>query len=154
MIPCATQDQATEVLRQVFSDICGPIKNPSIEGYWYFITFTDDFSQYTHVGLCKSKDGALPIFKWWKACVEKETGKVLKILCMDSVDREMCSAVHYQPKQPKTLPVLNRGAGETEADLCIKLNRQLILFQTHRLVAGTQASEPNTIKPNPDLLEG
>src|SRR5260221_259841 len=67
----------------------------------------------------------------------------------------MCSAVHYQPKQPKTLLVLNRGgAGETEADLCIKLNRQLILFQTHRLVAGTQASEPNTIKPDPDLLEG
>jgi len=36
----------------------------------------------------------------------------------------------------------------------IKLNRQLILFQTHRLVAGTQASEPNMIKPDPDLLEG
>src|SRR5258708_489443 len=72
-----------------------------------------------------------------------------------SVDGEMCSAVHYQPKQPKTLPVLNRGgAGETEADLCIELNRQLILFQTHRLVAGTQASEPNMIKPDPDLLEG
>src|SRR6266436_9682171 len=72
------------------------------------------------------------------------------------VDRETCSAVHYQPKQPKTLLVLNRGGVgyETEADLCIKLNRQLILFQTHRLVAGTQASEPNMIKPNPDLLEG
>src|SRR5258708_7794285 len=84
MIPCATQDQATEVLRQVFSDICGPIKNPSIEGYQYFITFTDNFSHYTHVGLCKSKDDAFPIFKQWKACMEKETGKVLKILCMDS----------------------------------------------------------------------
>ena len=34
------------------------------------------------------------------------------------VDRETCSAVHYEPKQPKTLLVLNRGgAGETEADL-------------------------------------
>src|SRR5260370_15180334 len=34
------------------------------------------------------------------------------------VDRETCSAMHYQPKQPKTLLVLNRGgAGETEADL-------------------------------------
>src|SRR6266478_4120227 len=56
------------------------------------------------------------------------------------VDGETCSAVHYQPKQPKTLPVLNRGGAgyETEADLCIKLNRQLILFQTHRLVTGTQ----------------
>src|SRR5258708_32898641 len=84
MIPCATQDQATKVLGQVFSNICGPIKNPSIEGYWYFITFTNDFSQYTHVGLCKSKDDAFPIFKQWRAHVEKETGKVLKILHMDS----------------------------------------------------------------------
>src|SRR5258708_15720564 len=36
-----------------------------------------------------------------------------------SVDGETCSAMHYQPKQPKTLPVLNRGGAgyETEADL-------------------------------------
>ena len=34
------------------------------------------------------------------------------------VDGETCSAMHYEPKQPKTLLVLNRGgAGETEADL-------------------------------------
>src|SRR5258708_32438069 len=37
---------------------------------------------------------------------------------LHAVDRETCSAVHYQPKQPKTLLVLNRGGtGETEADL-------------------------------------
>src|SRR5260370_18420576 len=83
MIPHATQDRATEVLRQVFSNICGPIENPPIEGYWYFITFTNDFSWYTHVGLCKSKDDAFPIFKWWRACTEKETGKTLKILHTD-----------------------------------------------------------------------
>src|SRR5258705_8982945 len=28
---------------------------------------------------------------------------------VSSVDGETCSAMHYQPKQPKTLPVLNRG---------------------------------------------
>src|SRR5258708_2116943 len=46
----------------------------------------------------------------------------------NGVDGEKCRTVHYQPKQPKPLLVLNReGAGyETEADLCIKLNRQLI----------------------------
>src|SRR5260221_7889354 len=38
---------------------------------------------------------------------------------MAGVDGETCSAVHYQPKQPKTLPVLNQGGAgyETEADL-------------------------------------
>src|SRR5258708_31811699 len=68
----------------------------------------------------------------------------------DFVDGEKCRTMHYQPKQPKTLPVLNRGGAgyETEADLCIKLNRQLIPFQTHRLVAGTQTGHrhPNWLQ--------
>src|SRR5258707_1129555 len=61
-------------------------------------------------------------------------------LDFNGVDGEKCRTVHYQPKQPKTLLVLNQGGAgyETEADLCIKLNRQLIPFQTHRLVTGTQ----------------
>src|SRR5260370_20996261 len=76
LIPQVTQDWATEVLGWIFSDICGPI-DTSIEGYCYFITFTDDFSHYTHVGLTKSKDEALNIFRIWKTHAEKETGKSL-----------------------------------------------------------------------------
>src|SRR5258705_12250286 len=83
IIPQVTQEQSTEVLGWVFSDICGPIETTSIKGYWCFITFTDDFSHYTHVRLCKAKDDALNIFKMWKACAEKETGQTLKILHTD-----------------------------------------------------------------------
>ena len=43
----------------------------------------DDFSHYTHVGLTKSKDEALNVFKIWKTHAEKETGKSVKILCTD-----------------------------------------------------------------------
>src|SRR5258707_62967 len=78
-----TQERSTKVLGRVFSNICGPIETTSIEGYRYFITFTDDFSHYTHIGLCKSKDDALNIFKMWKACTEKETGQTLKVLHTD-----------------------------------------------------------------------
>src|SRR6266478_6695774 len=78
LIPQVTQDQATEVLGQIFSDICRPI-DTSIKGSCYFITFTDDFSCYTHIGLTKSKDKALNVFKIWKTQAEKETGKLLKI---------------------------------------------------------------------------
>ena len=59
------------------------METPSVEGYRYFITFTDDFSRYTHLGLCKSKDDALGIFKSWLARVEKETGKSLKVFRSD-----------------------------------------------------------------------
>ena len=36
-----------------------------------------------HIGFCKSKDDTLAVFKVWWACVEKETGKSLKVLCTD-----------------------------------------------------------------------
>src|SRR5258708_19592397 len=59
------------------------METASIEGYQYFITFTDDHSRYTHIGLCKSKDDTLGVFKAWKASTEKEMGKSLKILHTD-----------------------------------------------------------------------
>src|SRR5258708_26800437 len=65
------------------------MENPSIEGYWYFITFTDDYSHYTYIGFCKTKDNALTLFKIWKACAEKETGKSLKTLCTDGGGKYM-----------------------------------------------------------------
>ena len=67
VIPCVTEERSSEVLGRVFSDLCGPMESPTLEGYWYFITFTDDFSRYTHIGFCKSKDEALAVFKAWKA---------------------------------------------------------------------------------------
>ena len=59
------------------------MENSTVEGYCYFITFTDDYSQYTHIGFCKTKDNTLAAFKTWKAQAKKETGKVLKILHTD-----------------------------------------------------------------------
>ena len=83
MIPRVTEERLSEVLGRVFSDLCGLMESPTLEGYQYFITFTDDFSRYTHIGFCKSKDKALAVFKAWKARAEKETGKSLKILRTD-----------------------------------------------------------------------
>src|SRR5258708_23225397 len=88
-IPHSTQDQSSEILKRVFSDLCGPMETPSIEGYRYFITFTDDYSHYTYIGFCKTKDDALILFKTWKARAEKETGKSLKTLCTDGSGKYM-----------------------------------------------------------------
>src|SRR5260221_6452008 len=83
VIPHSTQERATEVLGQVFSDVCGLMETSTVKGFHCFITFTDDYSRFTHVSFCKTKDNALAAFKTWKACAEKETGKSFKILCMD-----------------------------------------------------------------------
>src|SRR5258708_13444631 len=83
VIPHSMQELATEILGRVFSDVCGPMETSTVEGFHYFITFTDDYSRFSHVSFCKTKDNALAAFKTWKAHAEKETGKSLKILHMD-----------------------------------------------------------------------
>src|SRR5260370_31577094 len=72
-----TQTHSSEVLGHVFSDLCGPMELPSIKGYWYFITFTNDYSQYTSICLCKHKDDTLLLFNAWMAQAERETGNLL-----------------------------------------------------------------------------
>ena len=44
VIPHSMQEQATEALGQVFSDVCGLMETSTIEGFCYFITFTDVYS--------------------------------------------------------------------------------------------------------------
>src|SRR5258708_25172540 len=92
----STQEWATEILGQVFSDVCGLMETSTVEGFCYFITFTDDYSQFTHVGFCKTKDNALAAFKTWKAHAEKETGKSLKILHMDGGSKYTSNALAKQ----------------------------------------------------------
>ena len=82
-IPDTTQTHSSEVLGHVFSNLCRPMEIPSIEGYQYFITFTNDHSQYTSLSLCKHKDDTLVLFKAWKACAERETRKLIKVFCSD-----------------------------------------------------------------------
>ncbi len=91
-IPHITHDQSPHVLGQVFSNLCGPMETPSIEGYWYFVTFTDDHSRYTHIGLCKSKDDTLGVFKAWKVRAGNETGRSLKTLRTDGGGEYMSQA--------------------------------------------------------------
>ncbi len=69
---------------------------PSHSNFAHFITFTDHYSQYTHIGFCKTKDDALAAFKTWKAHAEKETGKSLRILHMDGGSKYTSNALAKQ----------------------------------------------------------
>ena len=52
-------------------------------GFYYFITFTDDFSRYGYVYLLKNKSDSFEKFKEYKVEVEKQTGNNIKILRSD-----------------------------------------------------------------------
>ena len=65
--------RANELLELIHSDVCGPISTQAREGYFYFITFTDDRSRFRFVYLMRYKFEAFEKFKEFKDEVEKRT---------------------------------------------------------------------------------
>ena len=64
-------ERATKRLELIHSDVCGPMCTMARGGFYYFITFTDDFSRYGYVYLLKNKSESFEKFKEYKAEVEK-----------------------------------------------------------------------------------
>ena len=54
-----TMTRATELLQIIHSDVCGPMKTPTPEGYKYFVSMIDDYSKMSAVTLIKQKSDAL-----------------------------------------------------------------------------------------------
>ncbi|KAL0360218.1 UNVERIFIED_CONTAM: Copia protein [Sesamum radiatum] len=82
--------RAKGILDLVHSDICGPIKPISNGGKSYLITFTDDFSRKTWVYFLQEKSEAFLAFKSFKARVENESERSIKVLRTDR-GGEYCS---------------------------------------------------------------
>ena len=67
----------------IHSDICDLKFAPTRGGNKYFITFVDDSTKYCYVYLLKSKDEALEIFFFYKAEVENQLNKEMKVIRSD-----------------------------------------------------------------------
>ena len=72
--------KAKEPLELVHSDVFGPVKEPSIGGMRYMVTFIDEFSRYMWVFIMKEKYDTFSKFKDIRELVEEEVGK--KIHCL------------------------------------------------------------------------
>ena len=72
------------ILDYVHSDIWGPARTQSLGGARYYITFIDDWSRKVWIYLLKHKNQAFKTFKQWKALVETQTGKQVKVLRTDN----------------------------------------------------------------------
>ena len=75
---------ANGILDLIHSDVCGPLRYPSLGGAYYFVTFIDDFSRMIFIYLIKRKGAPFEKFKAFKAFVEKQTGKNVKALKSDN----------------------------------------------------------------------
>ena len=74
--------RSSELLELIHTDISGPYSH-SLCGKSFFVTFIDDFSRYGYVYLISHKSKALERFKIFKTEVEKQLGKVIKIVRSD-----------------------------------------------------------------------
>lgn len=84
--------RSSEALNIIHADICGPMEVTSIGGCRYFLIFVDDHTRMTFVYFLKAKNQALNCFKDFKALVENQQIKKIKILRTDN-GLEFCNAM-------------------------------------------------------------
>nr|GEW03870.1 retrovirus-related Pol polyprotein from transposon TNT 1-94 [Tanacetum cinerariifolium] len=75
--------RANDVLELIHADLYGPMKSESLAGSKYFLLFIDDHSRMSWVYFLKQKSESLECFKKFKAMVEKQSGKNVKVLRTD-----------------------------------------------------------------------
>ena len=73
-------DRRTKLLGVIHTNICGSFTPLSMGGYKYFITFIDDYSCYGFFELIREKSESLEAFKAFKAKVELQQGKMIKVV--------------------------------------------------------------------------
>ena len=78
--PTEPVTRATELLALVHTDLCGPMQTPSLGGAFYFLTFIDDYSRFTHIYFLSKKSDTFHKFIQYKNLVENQTSKRILIL--------------------------------------------------------------------------
>ena len=76
-------ERAKEFGGEVHSDLWGKLPVESKGGKNYYVTFIDDKTHLTHLYLLKMKDETAKTYKKYKAWVEVQMGKRIKVLNLD-----------------------------------------------------------------------
>jgi hypothetical protein len=80
----SSDSRSKRILDLVHSDVSGPMSVPSMGGHWYYVIFIDDYSRRTWIYFMKTKDEVFSRFREFKALVENQTGKKIKVLRSDN----------------------------------------------------------------------
>jgi hypothetical protein len=68
------------ILEFVHSDVFGSVSVTSLGGSMYYVSFIDDFSRKTWIYFLRKKSKVFKKFKEFKALVENQTDKKIKVL--------------------------------------------------------------------------
>jgi hypothetical protein len=95
--------RAEGILQLVHSDVFGPVSVPSLGKSMYYVSFIDDFSRKTWIYFLKKKSEFFDRFKEFKALVENQSEKQIKVLTIDNSGEfcgnefeEFCKKHSYQ----------------------------------------------------------
>ena len=113
-------------LEIVHSDVCGKLNTPSLGGAEYFLTFIDDYTHYTWVYTLKHKSEVFDKFQKWKALVENESGRKVKVLRTDGGREYTCTVFEQfletaRIRHEQTVPKTPQQNGVAE-----RMNRTLV----------------------------
>jgi hypothetical protein len=86
--PCGAM-RAKGILQLVHNDVFGPVSVPSLGKYVYYVSFIDEFSRNTWIYFPEKKFEFFDRFKEFKALVENQIVKIIKVLRTDN-GGELC----------------------------------------------------------------
>jgi hypothetical protein len=76
--------RAEGILQLGHNDVFGPVLVPSLGKSMYYVSFIDEFSRNTWIYFLKKKSEVFDRFKEFKALVENQTEKIIKVLRKDN----------------------------------------------------------------------
>ena len=78
----SSDSKAKGILDLIHSDLCGPMSVDTLNEFSYFVTFIDDYSRKTWIYFLRTKesDEVLDRLKEFKAFVENQTGRRIRVL--------------------------------------------------------------------------
>jgi hypothetical protein len=80
----SSDSRAAGILDLIHSDVCGPMSLTSLTGSLYYVVFIDDFSRKSWIFFMKTKGHVFSRFQEFKALVENQTGKKIRVLRSDN----------------------------------------------------------------------
>jgi hypothetical protein len=99
-------ERASDLLRLVRTDVCGPMSYVARGGFQYFITFTDDFSIYGCIYLMLHKSESFENFEEFQNEVQNQLCKTIKFLRSDRGGEYLSLEFSDHLKQCRIIPQL------------------------------------------------
>jgi hypothetical protein len=138
----SNEHKSREILDLIHSNMCGAMSSTSLSSNIYYVSFIDDYSRKSLIYFIKTKDGVFGKFQEFKALVENQTRKKIKvfsdnggeytskefnIFCRQAGIKEELT-VPYNPQQDGIAERKNRSIIETAKSMIRDLDLPMCLW--------------------------